>query len=88
MTQQRLNKEALVGVEPTMADLQSVTLDDERIVTRLQKTPCEVAWNALSEKSTEGLGAELMAIVQVWPLLPEAMRAGIMAIIRASVSTG
>jgi len=71
----RRTKEALVGVEPTMADLQS-----ENYVKNHRKN-CDSCGCAVTGAVAD---PDLAAVIAAWSKLPQAIRAGILAMVRAA----
>ena len=71
-----LSKEALVGVEPTMADLQShsntLAYQENSTFPRLMDTKMDTSFSALAK------------VVEAWPKLPEVIQRAILALVGCS----
>jgi hypothetical protein len=72
-------REAPVGVEPTMADLQS---DREPRKPRVKQGLSESMYTPMY--TSLPADPDLSAVVDAWDSLPPAVRAGILAMVRAS----
>jgi hypothetical protein len=79
----RENGEAPVGVEPTVADLQS----DSKPRKTSGKAGIPEGMGAdvgAVEPKTQHFAPDLQAIIDAWPALPEAIKAGILGMVRAA----
>ena len=80
-------KEAPPGFEPGMADLQSAVRKPEhksnKEVTATPEIPLAHTLAHCSQKCPE-IDADLGRLIDAWPTLPEAIRAGIPAMVEAA----
>jgi hypothetical protein len=78
-----VTKETPVGVEPTNGGFANRRHTPENTVkTDVSETAGSATGSAPNEKRT--IPSELKAIIDAWPDLPEALQAGIVAMVRAA----
>src|SRR4051794_37454709 len=90
------------GVEPSTFALRTrqptVVSADEKELAATPKSACtkactskaQIVHGAVEAATTHAAGfdVDLAVVVEAWPLLPQAVQAGILAIVRASASCG
>jgi hypothetical protein len=83
----QISEEAPPGFEPGMDDLQSAVSNSQTTATQevTETPPKTLAYSLACEtQKSPKLDPDLAALVGAWPTLPDAIRAGIMAMIRAA----